>query len=138
MGAQDGRRGLGSDFALETSCDSFGFAGVRDDTKNLFRPENLTDGHRDRAPGDVGQVLEPAFAELLPAACLIEMDHDVSCFGLKIGGRIVEGQVPVLADADESYVDWGFAKFAGDLRDGFGWVLLAVQKMVMGDADFGD
>src|SRR5579862_1277467 len=138
MRAQDRRRGFGTDLTLKTLRDSFGFARVWNDTQNLFRLENLADAHRDRAHGHIGQGLEPAFAELLAAAGLIEIDHDVRFFGFKISGRIVEGQMSVLANADESYVDRGFAKLAGNFGDSLGWVLLAVEKMMMRNADFVD
>src|SRR5215210_548103 len=45
-----------------------------------------------------------AFTYLLPAAGFIEIDDDIRLLGLEVGGRVVEGEVAVLADADEGHV----------------------------------
>ena len=45
-----------------------------------------------------------ALVPLLAAAGLVQRDDDVGGGGGEVGGRIVEGQVAVLADADEGDV----------------------------------
>ena len=55
---------------------------------------------------------EPALAELLPAAGVVELDHEVRLLGLEVGRRVVEGEVAVLADAHEGHVDRGAGRGA--------------------------
>ena len=47
----------------------------------------------------------PALADLLAAAGLVERDDRVGGLRPEVGGRVVEGDVPVLADADAGEVD---------------------------------
>src|SRR5690606_34551715 len=61
--------------------------------------------HADRPAGDGSQAGEPALAELLPAAALIEIDDQVGLPGDHVGGRIVEGEVPILADTEQQHID---------------------------------
>ena len=70
-----------------------------------MRREDLADRHRDRARWHVGERREPAFADLLPPARLVERHDDVRLARVEVRGRIVEGEVAVLADADERDVD---------------------------------
>ena len=48
---------------------------------------------------------KPAFAELLLAACFVELHYDVGVIGGEVGWGIVESQVAILADADEGDVN---------------------------------
>ena len=37
---------------------------------------------------------------------MIEVHHDVRDFGGEVGGRVVEGEVRILANTSETEVDW--------------------------------
>src|SRR5438876_11097459 len=81
----------------------FALVGHRADDGARFH--DLLNGHRDRLPGHIFKSGKPSFAELLFAAGVVEVDDDVRFFGLKISGRIVEGEMPILTNADESDLD---------------------------------
>ena len=49
--------------------------------------------------------LEPAFADLLPPGPPLQVHQYVRVCRVEVCGRVVEGEVPVLADADEGYVE---------------------------------
>src|SRR5712691_7507264 len=94
-----------ADLSLQRIAHGRGLAGVGHHAQDPARLHDLADRHRDRPLGHVLQAREPAFAELLPAARLVEPHHDVRLLGREIGRRVVEGEVAVLADADEGEVD---------------------------------
>src|SRR5712691_5152782 len=94
-----------ADLSLQRIAHRRGLAGVGHHAQDPACLHDLADRHRDRPPGHVLQALEPALAELLPAARLVEPHHDVRLLGREIGRRVVEGEVAVLADADEGQVD---------------------------------
>src|SRR2546428_403393 len=56
-------------------------------------------------PGRVFGPLEPARAELLATAGLVQRDQEVRLLGLEVGRGIVESGVAVLADPHEGRVD---------------------------------
>ena len=71
-----------------------------------LRAQQSGDGHRDGAPRDGVQVREVAFVDLLAPAWTVELDHLHVQRVVKVGDwRIVEGQVPVLADTETTQVE---------------------------------
>ncbi len=99
-------RGNGS---LDGVFDGGGLAMVRDGADDVFGLHDLADGHGDGSFGDIGQGVEPAFAELLATAGFIEMDDDVGFFGFEIGWGVIEREVSVFTDADEGDINGVFA-----------------------------
>ena len=73
---------------------------------------------------------EPALADLLAPAGLVERDDEVGLLGVEIGGRIVEGEVAVLADADERDVDRRRTRSPADLVGDLPRLVLAVEEVV--------
>ena len=51
------------------------------------------------------QIREPGLAHLLPPASLIQFDHEIRVFNFKISRRIVEGEVPILTNAQKGDID---------------------------------
>ena len=60
---------------------------------NRPRFQDLANGHRDRALGNLVDRREPPFAHLLAAACVVETHDCVWPFGAEISGRIVEREM---------------------------------------------
>ena len=58
---------------------------------------------------------EPAFADLLAAAGFVESDNEIRLFGDEIGGRIVESDVAIFADAQKCDVDGRRRQLFADL-----------------------
>lgn len=111
---QDRGGDVGGDFAFDGVADGFGFAGVGDGADDGGALHDLADAHGDGLAGHVVEGGEPAFAQLLAAAGVVELDDEVGFFGLEVGGRVVEGEVAVFADADEGDVDGVSAEDVGD------------------------
>lgn len=133
MSAENARGDLRIDRSLESGLDGLGFAGFRNGGNDLGGLENLANGHGDGAGGDVRERFEPAFADLLTAAGFIEIDEEVGIFGIEIGGRIVEGEVSVLADADESEINGGSEQVVGGGAEKRGGIGVAVECVVTND-----
>ncbi len=91
--------------SLDRGFHGGGFAGVRHGAHNGGGLHDLPDRHGNRLPGNVRQRLKPPLAQLLPPAGFIEVNDDIRRFRLEIRGRIVEGQVSILADAHKGHVD---------------------------------
>ncbi len=102
---QDRRRHLWRHIAFHRVANCLGFALVGHGADDGRAVHDLPHAHRDRLARDIVQRRKPTFAQLLPAARFIELDENVRLVCLKIGRRVVEGQVAVLADADERHVD---------------------------------
>src|SRR5438132_13601687 len=75
------------------------------DAEDVSGFENLADRHGDRLSRDLLKTTKPSFTDLLASASLIKCNDNVWCFSLKIGGGIVERQMPVLADADKGCIN---------------------------------
>src|SRR5882724_10531041 len=134
MGAQNGRRRHRADGSIETGFDGSGFARTWNDGENFRGLENLTDGHGDRLLRNRVEIFEPAFGDLLGAAGVVEGNNDVGIFGVKIGRGIVEGNVPIFADAEKGDVNRRRSDgFAGALDDS-GGILTSVEKVIVDDA----
>ena len=87
---------------------------------------------------NLGEICEPAFAQLLPPAGFVERDNYVRLLGFKVRWRIIEGQVAVLSYPHKSYVNWRFPQSVSDIADDFRRFLFAIEQMVMCDPDFVD
>src|SRR5580658_657479 len=101
---QDGSWRQRANLTFETRLYCLRFALLRNDRHDLSRFQNLPRRHRDRARRHLGNICEPALADLLPAARFVEIDDEIRIFGFEICRRIVKGNVPVLADAYESNI----------------------------------
>src|SRR5215469_11204064 len=134
--AQDRCRSEGADFAVKTFLDRLRFACVGNNTENFLGFENLGTGHRDGATGHLLQALEPALAQLLTPASIIEIDHQERFRGSKIGWRIVEGQVSILPDADEGDVNRSFADLSRNLGNGLLRISVALEEVIVDDSNF--
>jgi hypothetical protein len=64
----------------------------------------LPDAHRNCPRRHGRQIRKPAFAQLLAPAGFIEFDDLIGGIGLEVGGRIVEGQMAVLADPGKAHI----------------------------------
>ena len=95
----------GAHFPLQAVPNRARLPLVGHDAEDLLRLQDLAHRHRNRPLGHLFDPREPALAHLLPAAGLVEANHEVGLFGLEVGRRIVERQVAVLADAHEGHVD---------------------------------
>ena len=101
MSSQNGRGRSRADWAFETCLDRLCFAQFGRDAENFFGFEKLPNRNRNRSSRNLAQTAEPAFADLLAAAGLVEIDDEIRRLCLKISGRIVESQMPIFADADK-------------------------------------
>src|SRR6476646_2038293 len=114
MSAQDRRRYRRADLAAESCSDRLGLARIGNDNEEFARLQELADEHRDRSFRDVVEAREPAFPNLLAAACFVQGDDDVRRRRIEVGGRVVEGEVSIFADTYERHVDGrGGKRFAG-------------------------
>ena len=102
---QDRRRRHRRHLAFDARLDRLRLARVGHHADDLARLQNLAHRHRDGLRRDVRDRAEPAFADLLPAARVVERDDEVRLLGVEIGRGIVERQVAVFADPDKRDVD---------------------------------
>lgn len=138
MGAQNRSGSERADLTFEAGLHGLGLAGIRRNTNDFFGPQDLTDGHGDRALGNFGEILEPSFTDLLLPTSLVKVDDEVRVFGLKVGGWIVEGEMPILTDPDEGNIDGRKSESLTGAMDDFRRVRLAVQQVKLTDPRFGD
>src|SRR5438045_3946647 len=95
----------GADLCFEAIFDRLRFSFIGNDAQDVARLENLSDGHRDRSSRNFFKAAEPPFADLLTPASLVEFDNQIRLCRFKVGGRIVESQMTVFADADERRIN---------------------------------
>src|SRR5262249_22318698 len=87
---------------------------------------------------DLVQGLEPALAQLLTPASIIEIDHQEGFLGCEIRRGIVEGQVAILTDADEGDVNRSFADLSRNLGNNFPRISGAGQEVIVDNSHFVD
>ena len=80
-------------------------AVVRHRAYYRFRLHNLADGHRDGLRGHLLEHLEPPLTHLLLTAVFIKTYDQIGSGGFKIGRRIVECQMSILADPGETDIN---------------------------------
>src|ERR1043165_5288953 len=90
---------------LDRCSHRFSLSRIRNDAQNISALQYLPDRHRNRLRRNFTNTSKPTLTALLPAARFIEINHEVRFVDVKIGGRIVEGQVPVFTDTDKRNVD---------------------------------
>jgi hypothetical protein len=96
----------GVDGAGQSLINGLGFAGFRDDADEVTRSTEGGDRERVGEPRDGIEVWEGAFADLLLAAGFVELDQFDRVRIVEVGdGRIVEGEVSVLADTEATEID---------------------------------
>jgi hypothetical protein len=134
MRLQDRRRRHRAHRTGEAVPDGFRFPRIGHDAHDLARGEDLTDRDADRACRHVRDRLEPPFTNLLAPARFVELDDQVGLVGLEVGRRVVEGQVAVLADADERAIDRRLADGGADPAADLLRVLRAVEQVMPRDA----
>src|SRR5579859_395992 len=105
MALQDRGRAEVRHRALDRRAYGLRLAGIGHRQDDERAAHDLLHGHGDCLARNVIQRREPALAELLPSASLVEFDALVTLRRGKVGRRIVEGEVAVLADAGEGHVD---------------------------------
>ena len=101
MRAQNRGRRHGTDLAFKARFDRLRLTRVRHYRKNFFRLENLAHRHRNGLGRHLRQVSEPGFAHLLLPAGFVKRDDQVRVLDLKISRRVVEGKMPILANAQK-------------------------------------
>src|SRR5947207_10612487 len=74
---KDGRRRLRRDLSLETAPDRLRFSRFRHHGDDRARLQDLRNRHRNGKLRHVFQRLEPPFADLLPAARLVQPDDEI-------------------------------------------------------------
>jgi len=83
-----------------------GLACLRHDRKNVSRPQQRRDRHRDRGARDVIKRREVSLADLLAPRRVVELDLlDVEWIVEVCGRRLVEREVSVLTDAETAHVE---------------------------------
>ena len=95
----------GRKLALESDLHGVRFAGIRHGIDDAAALHDLAHAHGYRPLRHVIQSREPAFAELLFPTHLIQIHHKIRSFRIEVGGRIVERDMSVFADADERNID---------------------------------
>src|SRR5437016_3396230 len=125
-----------ADLSFKARFDRFRFSSIRDDANNLFRFQNLAHAHGNGSARYVVQSWELSFPELLTPASFIQRNNQIFFLGFKIGGRIVEGEMPVLSDSNKSDIDGGSMQCLAGATNYFGWISLTVEQMVMSDSGF--
>ena len=138
MRAEDGSGSHGAEFAVEAGVNGLGFARVGNDAEDLLGFEDLLDGHGDGLLGNLVEIAEPAFADLLLAAGVIEIDDDVRIGDLEIGGRIVEGEMAIFADAGEGNIDGRAGDGGVDAANEVAGIGGGIEKVMIGDAGLAD
>ncbi len=96
------------DGAFQSGFDRFGFAQIGHGVDDAGSFHALLDGHGNRLFGHIVDGGEPAFAELLLTAAQFQIDNDVGAFGVEVSRGIVESEVTIFTDTDESNVDGVF------------------------------
>jgi len=74
----------------------------------------------------------------LTPARFVERNDQIFFLGFEVGGRIIEGEMSVLPDSNESDVDRGLPQFLAGATNNFGRISLTVQQMVLSDSGFLD
>lgn len=105
MLAEDRRRRLRRDRPFEASPHGVRLSLVRHGADDCAAAHDLPDGHADGLLWNCIKRGEPAFAVLLLAASLVQLDDQVWLRRLEIGRRIVECKMSILADADKRDID---------------------------------
>ena len=90
---------------LQSAPHGLRLAPVWDDAGDGASGENGRDTERQGVLRDLGEAGEVAFTDLLAATGLVERHHVDRVRGGEIGWRVIEGEVPVFADADAGDVD---------------------------------
>src|ERR1700752_374845 len=116
--------------AFKTDFDRRRLAGIGHDAHDPLRLENLANRHRYRLSRNVLHRREPTLPDLLPLAGLVESDDDIRLLGVEVSGRIVEGQVTILANPDERDVDVCGRDRAGGVRGDPAGIALPVKQVI--------
>ena len=93
---------------FQHTLDRLSFAFIGNDVDDDFALEDLGNAHAESMGGNSIKGGEPAFAQLLTAAGVVQFDHEEGFVGVEVGRGIVESDVSVFADADESDVNGMF------------------------------
>src|SRR3954453_6371533 len=101
MSLQNRRRHLRRDFTFDRVADRLSLALVRHGADDRAALHNLSHAHRDSLLRHVIKRRKPAFTQLLSAAGFIELHNQVRLLGFEICRRIVEREMPILANSDK-------------------------------------
>jgi len=82
------------------------------------------------------QIREPGLAHLLPPASLIQFDHEIRVFNFKISRRIVEGEVPILTNAQKGDINRRRSQCLSLAAHDFGDITIAIQQVIVGNSSF--
>ena len=109
MVLQDGAGAGVGHRTFQHTLDRLSFAFIGNNVDDDFALEDLGNAHAESMGGHSVKGGEPAFAQLLTAAGVIQFDHEESLVGVEVSRGIVESDVAVFADADESDIDGMFS-----------------------------
>src|SRR5664279_658132 len=87
---------------------------------------------------DCVEICEPAFADLLHATSVVELYGEERILRLEIGGRIVEGEMTIFADAYKCDINRRSSDGAAGFSDHFGRIPAAIQQVVIADTGYRD
>lgn len=96
------------DWAFDTISNRRCFAFVGNAADDFSRLQNLVDGHADGVGRNVLEGGKPTLSDLLIATRLVKMHHVVRFGRFEISRRVIEGQMAVFADTDQSNIDRRF------------------------------
>ena len=75
----------------------------------------------------------------MAATSFIEVDDQVRILGIEVRWWIIEGNVPVFADAQECNIDRDRCQLFANFADHCGWIGgVAIEQVIMPDAGFLD
>ena len=94
---------------FQHALDGLSFAFIGNNVDDDFALEDLGNAHAESMGGHSVKGGEPAFAQLLTAAGVIQFDHEESLVGVEVSRGIVESDVAVFADTDEGDINGVFS-----------------------------
>ena len=135
---QDGRRGKGANRPIKTRLHRSCLSRVGDDAQDLLCFQDLADAHGNGAMGNVCEGREPSFPKLLAAASIVKLNDNIWLLRFEIRWWIVESEMTVLPDSDESQIDRRRQKRLTHRANSIAWVFFTVQEKIFRDTSFFD
>src|SRR2546425_4507301 len=102
---EDRSRTHRADFELQAVSHGPCLSTLWYNTNHTSRLKNLSNRHRDGPARYFIKTAEPSLAYLLIATLFVEFDYKIWRLSLEISGRIIKSEVPVLPNANESYIN---------------------------------
>lgn len=90
--------------AGQTIPDSLRLPDAGNGTDDRRRSEDLTYRHTDGRRRDLPNAAKPTLIDLLLPAFRVQVDDMIRLVDRKIGGRVIESQMPILPDPDKGNI----------------------------------